>query len=143
MLQTPGTGCTLSCDFRGSLITSKVAGVTMAARILPDIVVVVKSLSEVFVEAHATKNILAGPSGEGKTHRTHHRILLSLEELYHETFSLPLSWIMTLSSQFRTMKWNSNSNDHCSGSNRVRSKTSISRRILVDWSGLGCVLPME
>lgn len=54
----------------------------MAVRILPERVVMVKSLLEVFVEAHATKDILAGHSGEGKTHRTHYCIFLSLEEPY-------------------------------------------------------------
>lgn len=41
----------------------------------------------------------AGHSEEGKTRRTHHCKFLSLAEAYYETFSLPLSWIMTLSSQ--------------------------------------------
>lgn len=87
------------------------------------------------------KDILAGHSREGKTHRTPH--CLFLEEPHYGFFSLRALWIWHCSQFKRMMKWNARGNSHCNISNRVRRETAISRQHLGELSGLSCAVPME
>lgn len=145
LLQTSSKNCILSCNFRGSLVISEVAEIIMAVRTLTMVVrqschgkISIRRIffQRLFVKTQALKDILAGHNREGKTQQCR---FLSLEEPYYEIFSLSPSWIMTPSSQFRRMKWNSNCHSNCSGGKKkLGVELPFLGSILVDWSGFSC-----